>query len=135
VHDGLHGALERCGASLLLTGDERALLAPTQRVTHDLGGAQRHVEHGQSVLQAAEGQLLHDVDQRRDAAHTGHRLLVEEETWRWRAASEVTLPSTLVLKNISAENVARRVALIKCSVLNTVTCRPKAANNVGRKGY
>jgi large subunit ribosomal protein L7/L12 len=47
---GLHDALERRGTCLLLTGDEQALLAPAQRVAHDLGGARRHVEHGQSVL-------------------------------------------------------------------------------------
>jgi ribosomal protein L7/L12 len=47
---GLHDALERHGTCLLLTGDEQALLAPAQRVAHDLGGARRHVEHGQSVL-------------------------------------------------------------------------------------
>jgi hypothetical protein len=43
----LHGALERRGACLLLIEDDRALLAPTHCVAHDLDGAQRHVEHGQ----------------------------------------------------------------------------------------
>jgi hypothetical protein len=89
----LHGALERRGACLLLIEDDRALLAPTHCVAHDLGGAQRHVEHGQSALQAVEWQLLHHVEHRRDAAHAGHRLLVEEEARPQRAASEVTLPS------------------------------------------
>jgi large subunit ribosomal protein L7/L12 len=92
---GLHGALERCGTCLLLTRDEQALLAPAQRVAHDLSGAWRHVEHGQSVLQAAEGQLLHDVEHRCDVAHAVHYLLVEEEAQRRRATSEVTLPSPI----------------------------------------
>jgi hypothetical protein len=129
---GLHGALERRGACLLLAGDDRALLALAQRVAHDLGGARRHVEHGQGVLQAAEGQLLHDVARedgrrrrrreghQRDAAHAGQRLLVEVEARRRRAVSKVTPPSTIVPSIISCEIVVgSRVALLKWRVLNT----------------
>jgi ribosomal protein L7/L12 len=103
---GLHGALEQRGTCLLLTGDERAHLAPVQRVAHDLGRARRLVEHGQSVLQVAEGQLLHDDVMLPTRATASSWKKPGGSVPRVKLLSQV--PSTLELKNISAPEHRRQ---------------------------